>query len=233
MNRGKIEFNVATVDDLNFIIYNPEELMQTFWVDGILYEHDVLNFIKDNYKGGTFVDAGSCMGNHTLFFATLAENVFSFEPSLGPFIHQMLNLSINSNYANIIPYNVGLGNENGIKKLSMDTLSAGGGTIKEDGTELVVIAKLDDFDIKDVKLIKIDVEGYEVEVLKGAEQTIRTYKPDLFIECNTEEHKKNIFDYLKSLDLDYNIYPREFNNTPMFLFTTKSFTSYIDNNNIV
>jgi hypothetical protein len=72
-----------------------------------------------------------------------------------------------------------------------------------------------------VKLIKIDVENYETEVLKGAEQTIRKWKPDLFIECNTEEHTMEIFDFLKSLEVGYKIFPRKFNSTPMFLFTTK------------
>lgn len=43
--------------------------------------------------------------------------------------------------------------------------------------------RLDDFQFDgDIRLIKIDVEGWELEVIKGGKETIRKYKPYVFME---------------------------------------------------
>lgn len=42
--------------------------------------------------------------------------------------------------------------------------------------------RLDDFDFQDVDLIKIDTEGYELFVLRGAEETIKKWKPVIIVE---------------------------------------------------
>lgn len=42
--------------------------------------------------------------------------------------------------------------------------------------------RLDYFDFNDVVFIKIDVQGYELNVIKGAENTIRKHRPYLFVE---------------------------------------------------
>ena len=54
----------------------------------------------------------------------------------------------------------------------------------------------------DIGFIKIDVEGHELECLKGAERILKTYKPNLLIEIN-KVHNKNynqIFNFLKNLN---------------------------------
>jgi len=64
---------------------------------------------------------------------------------------------------------------------SLESLNAGG------GLRAVVVKRLDDvLDDADrhVSFIKIDVEGHEIEVLKGAEETIARHKPNLLIECD-------------------------------------------------
>lgn len=51
------------------------------------------------------------------------------------------------------------------------------------------VKKLDDFKLKPY-FIKVDVQGFEMEVLQGAEETIRKYKPIFLIESLKDEHKK-------------------------------------------
>ncbi|HSY76221.1 MAG TPA: FkbM family methyltransferase, partial [Bacteroidia bacterium] len=75
--------------------------------------------------------------------------------------------------------------------------------------ELVDIVKLDDF-VKDkqipkIDLIKIDTEGFEINVLKGAEETLKKNMPILFIEVDNDhlmaQHSsaKDLITYIKSL----------------------------------
>ena len=44
--------------------------------------------------------------------------------------------------------------------------------------------------MKDITFIKIDVEGYEIDVLEGSVNTIKKYKPNLCIEINEDLYKK-------------------------------------------
>ena len=52
------------------------------------------------------------------------------------------------------------------------------------GGEKVEMLKMDNFNFVNVKFIKIDVQGYELEVLKGAEKTVAASRPILFFETD-------------------------------------------------
>lgn len=84
----------------------------------------------------------------------------------------------------------------------------------------VPVKTLDTYKIKNVGLIKIDVEGNELKTIRGAENTIKKSKPIVYFEC-ADVHMKNydydsgdIFDFFDRLnytilDLDQNICDRE------------------------
>ncbi len=64
---------------------------------------------------------------------------------------------------------------------------------------MVQTSTLDSHNLENVDFIKIDVEGYEPEVLQGAERTITTYNPVLFIEVlNKYKQTSPVFDILAS-----------------------------------
>ena len=71
--------------------------------------------------------------------------------------------------------------------------------------ETVVVFPLDDGQHKDVRLIKIDVEGHELEVLKGAYKTLKdnNYPPVIFEAWNWKpwymKRREELFDYLKEI----------------------------------
>ena len=66
--------------------------------------------------------------------------------------------------------------------------------------------KLDNFNFSNkISFIKIDVEGHEMEVIKGAEKTIKNNKPILLVEIEEQYTKKNINDTLRYINsLGYN-----------------------------
>jgi FkbM family methyltransferase len=228
-SRAKITIDLAEVDNIRFALFEPKEIIQSFWNIGKYYEGTLIEFIKENYKGGTFIDVGASIGNHTLVFSNLADNVISFEPLPIFYNHLIVNLLINE-VINVQFYGVGLGNKHEVKTLYYDLKSCGGATFtKIDdyvGTYEVPIMKLDDFNIKDVKLIKIDVEGFEPNVLEGGINTINKYAPDLIVECDTVEIYDKVKTFIEGLNNKYYEYPKIFNNTPTYLFTTKNVDSF-------
>lgn len=226
MRKSSIDVLTNKVDDFDLVIFSNEELLQSFWSYGRWYEEEMINFIKENYKkGGTYIDVGACIGNHTMFFSTLADKVYSFEPNSKQFFHMQLNLKIND-LTNVIPLNIGLGNENKFVKMTIDDLSVGGTTIQKDGEHFGAVLKLDDMKLNDVKLIKIDVQEYEKEVLIGAIDTIKRNAPDIYIECSTELEMVDNFNIVKSINENYKIFPSVFNNTPTYLFTVNPIEDY-------
>lgn len=225
---NKIDIPIVEINGLSFVIFEPEEFHQSKYIRGNgLYERDMLEFIKENYSGGTFIDIGTCLGNHTLFFSKIANKVFSFEPLRGNYLALSMNLLINDT-DNVTIYNVALGDKDEIKEINREpgiiqgsasfTNPTDNSTIKEE----VIVKKLDDFNIKDVKLIKIDVEEYNIPVLTGAIGTIKEYKPDIFIECALKLTHTKTKDFLERLG--YKEYVRIFNATPTYLYQYKGDT---------
>ena len=155
--------------------YYEFNLMDKFW-----------NYIPCE---GTFLDIGANIGNHSLMFNRLRPNVtiHSFEPI---FKNYVLLYENTKNKLNIKTYNVGLGSTNEVVPTHQPNYNNSGGNRidKENGTgENIIIIPGDAMKIKDISFIKIDVEGYELEVLKGLNGTISKYGPNIWIEDFTGE----------------------------------------------
>jgi len=155
--------------------YYEFDLMDKFW-DYIPYE-------------GTFLDIGANIGNHSLMLNRLRPNVtiHSFEPILKNYI--LLNENT-KNKPNIKTYHIGLGSTNEVVPTYQPNYNNSGGiTIdKENGVgENIIIIPGDAMKIRDVSFIKMDVEGYELNVLQGLNATITKYHPNIWIEDFTGE----------------------------------------------
>ncbi|MEO6188021.1 MAG: FkbM family methyltransferase [Ginsengibacter sp.] len=148
--------------------------------------------------GMTILDIGANIGATTLNFAKKTGQhgkVFSFEPSPYNFKKAMENISLNS-LENINLINKGLGNEKKSAFLyNVNTTNNGMQRLlqqepQKDSYEktTVEIDTLDncmsELDIPSPSLIKIDVEGFEYNVLLGARETLLRHKPTMFIELD-------------------------------------------------
>ena len=131
----------------------------------------------------TMIDIGAWCGTWSYAMQSYAKKIIAFEPSLIHFNCLEKNLGP---YNNITCNNCAIGNQNGTISLTNDSATQNTRIEKESGK--TAIYKLDNFNYKDVDLIKIDVEGYEMKVLEGAAKTLETVK-FLMIELNHNTEK--------------------------------------------
>lgn len=147
-------------------------------------------------RSDTVIDIGANYGFVTLKIASIVGNdgkVYSFEPDPQNFQSCLINVSQNR-FKNITLENKGLGPLTSQMFLEVNTPSnRGGNRINNNPSKehvLVEIITLDDFvegkQIDNINLIKIDVEGFEHQILQGAINTIKKFKPICFIEIDEQ-----------------------------------------------
>jgi FkbM family methyltransferase len=183
---------------------------------GSFYEVNMLEAISANFPQNTVLDVGANIGNHSLYLAkfTSATTIHAFEPMPRSFEHLSSNMKRNG-CENVILHNVALSDSSGLAKMDFpDPTNQGMAKISEEGIEVQVI-KLDDLSIEKVSLIKIDVEGHELRVLRGGSETIRKNRPHLYIEIQNEYLLGEVEDFL--FELGY-FHGRVYNSTPTYAF---------------
>ncbi|MDA9086264.1 FkbM family methyltransferase [Methylophilaceae bacterium] len=153
---------------------------------------------------GNAIDVGANIGNHSLFFCKYFKKIYAFEPN--PNIFDIL--VFNSKNKNIYPINKGLGQIKKYALLKQNLHNLGGSSIKIDqiynSNVKIDIEKIDDFKFDGkISFIKIDVEGYEYEVLKGAINKLKKDKPLIWLEQShndfDEQEKTKSLEMLKEL----------------------------------
>lgn len=135
-----------------------------------------------------FVDVGAHIGSWAQHFAGVCAKVHAFEPQKSTYARLCEGVRL-AGLSNITCYDCALGGQ-GEVDLHVVSVDGGGSTLHprpELGATLSIekvrYAQLDDFDLGHVGLIKVDAEGSEGNVLKGAKRTIEMYRPRLLLEA--------------------------------------------------
>jgi FkbM family methyltransferase len=134
--------------------------------------------------GAVIVDVGAYIGNHTLFFALVcrASEIHAFEPLRTIFGILERNVALNG-LTNVRCHNVAVGAEPAHGALaSFPTQNIAASRLRLSGGGEYRMVPLDSMVFERLDLLKIDVEGSHVEVLRGARSTIARHRPQIWIE---------------------------------------------------
>lgn len=189
--------------------------------------HDLESIRSLIPAGGVVIDAGSNIGNHAIYFATIckAAEVYCFEPQKEIFDILQQNIALNNQTASIVAFNCGLGeyktraasdfrDDVSITE-SVAQVNHGGLFLKEDASGGFEIDSLDNLlapRLSRLDFIKMDVQGFEEKVIKGGRGIIQRFKPIVQVEVmNKQELNEQILPLMTELgyriklvlDIDY------------------------------
>lgn len=190
---------------------DPEIIEAMTSVDYDFYEQHMLDAIRDLGLTGTAIDVGAHVGNHTVYFATKCsfDNVMAFEPN--PVAKHAFKENTQG-LENVILIGKAVLDTYRYISLDINKDLPGQAKVIIDNKSEIYSTSLDcaiPLSFK-VSLIKIDVEGSETEVLKGAKRLLSRNKPHLFVE-----HFGNPNDLLQYLPQGYKVGQR-FNGAPTY-----------------
>jgi FkbM family methyltransferase len=172
------------------------------------YEKELLEGMVSLVKNarGVVLDVGANIGNHSLYFSRHFDHVISFEPAQNNCWIFKANVRLNK-IRNITLIEKALGNKDSVMSVNDDPDNTNHNLREADfgDPENLVDVRIGD-DLLDrlnltspVVLIKIDVEGFEPEVVKGLSETIKRDKPLIFWEAFSMEKAQETIDVLTVL----------------------------------
>jgi FkbM family methyltransferase len=194
-NFPREQYNLcSTKNGFSFFIEKEEHLdgIKQIVSAGQVWEEDFIELMAEYIRpGSAVVDAGAYIGTHTLAMARLVGRqgrVYAFEPQKKVFRELVFNL-IENDIHSVTPLRFALGEA--CRIIEMDSPVNGLEAIVKvgKGGDQAELRTLDSFKLRNVSFLKIDVEGYEDNVLEGARQTIaRNRRPPILIEIMGSAH---------------------------------------------
>lgn len=163
--------------------------------------------------GRVFYDVGANVGFHTMTSALFFQESHGFEPTPSTLVRLRANASLNPSRP-IKIHEVALSSHSGVLRFKTSRTHPGGNTVvttaqTSEHTIEIPAFTLDSYcqaqGLEPPDLIKIDVEGHETEVLRGAENTVTAHRPSLFVELLTTESLRIFLSFLPQGYLAYHL----------------------------
>jgi FkbM family methyltransferase len=167
-------------------------------------EGEIILFGRLLHAGDVVIDVGANIGTHTLPLARLvgaSGAVYAYEPQR--MIYEILRKNVEVNDLPNVQLNwAAVGATDGVCHIPEIYYSAHNnfGEVSTGHGELEVpMVALDSLKLSRVNLIKIDVEGAEAEVLRGAASTIARQRPILYVENNKLEKSRELVELVRNM----------------------------------
>ena len=184
------------------------EFEQSVWIDQLKKEvifHNQYNASEENIRGRIVLDVGANVGVFSVFAASLgADKVYAFEPVPGTYDILCRHIKANGYDNVIVPIDAALGAAEGTSAAHFDAPGDPTATVapmitarQQKEVEVTTVdAFVADNMVERVDFIKIDSEGSEAEILKGAKSTIERFHPVIAMSAY---HKKEDIEELPKL----------------------------------
>ena len=183
---------INTKDQL--AMFSFDFISQMISVDG-RFEDGELNLIEKLFKGRldkkAILDVGANIGNHTFAFNKVSKKVYAFEPNI--FVFELLKINTKK-LKNVEIFNFGASDRNQSIPAKIPKLNWGGGSLALDEKnsqpnkfievlfKLKSLDKVKMFSKMNIGMVKIDVEGHELNAFKGMKILLRKNKPIILFE---------------------------------------------------
>jgi len=235
MNIQTISFN-----DYKAVVSIPEkeDHISEKWQQGHFYEAHAQGMLprvfelRERYENGIAIDIGAHWGNHSIFFAVaLRMQVFAFEPRPESFellkqntrMHNITCREVVMGAEEFARYSLVEGPEGNTGMTSFKKRAYKAAHTNENpgiaGSRLDTLYPNFSEIKRPLKLIKIDVEGSELNVVQGALQTIKQYSPDLWVETDCSDEVLNLINIGRSDAQKYRL-EGPYNHTATWRFYT-------------
>lgn len=144
-------------------------------------------------QGSEVIDIGAFIGDHTVFYATLAGHVYAFEPN--PIAFECLKHNtkdcgiVKKGHSNVTCFMAGASDRR--HHAAITEADNAGASYMQEAAEGVRCMPVDSLMLQDVSFIKMDCEGFEPHALRGLTQTIERCRPHMLIEVNAAALERN------------------------------------------
>ncbi len=194
---------------------------ESLWLDWSLavdfLGHDMevkefyLQVIESRFRPRTFLDVGGNYGTHSIFFLCQGVDTVTFEPNPVCVSSFQALLALNGLQGDIVEAAVGAEAATAILSFpkretwlgSIALGAEGAGSHPDLEAVDVPVVTLDQVVQErglQPELVKIDTEGFELQVVLGARETLKTCRPMVLFECNTAPERMPLLEAFKSLD---------------------------------
>lgn len=178
---------IVSINGVKYFL--PDTQVETLLILLPQYESRVWEYLKP-VKGDVFIDLGAHAGKYALQVGRMVGReglVVALEPHPNNYQALLKGIELNA-LENILPFNVAAWHKDCSLKLFTTSVSIYHSAKLSVGSEWIEVEArtvdsiIRELDVSHVDWVKIDVEGAEVEALRGLENTLSKYKPNLILE---------------------------------------------------
>jgi len=221
MEYGRVNIKYDNNEISLLSLFESDHIYKHLKKTGNFYELKLLEKVKSLNLTGTYIDVGANIGNHTIFFSKFCKSTQVISIELNCEIYKVLQQNV-INSPNVSTINIGVGEKfKHVKISNIDETNVGMTKIIGENGDIVVDT-LDSIlsDVNNISIIKIDVEGYEKNVLIGAKNIISKHSPVIIAELRDEKE----FDEFEKISNDIGYFTDKINyaSTPTYFWYKKN-----------